>query len=364
MTSTSTNDIKQIADGLLHLFNAPERWAHEGRKLVFWYDPGGEFRETFEDLELGGATKLELTNTPFHTKYHLLVEAPETDYLLYAPYARPKDADNWLLDLELSGLQFSADRAAMIFRDLALHTRYLETYIREHLSFFNSKRRYSALLDMELGPGTDEAGLRLAMMCALAGLKIPDVGLLLRALLIGGLQEGENKLWLELDKYFSEAEIWDVIGDAVGYRSANASLRQLYIRLAVTHLARALKTELPPGLRDSLLTRPAQAYVFVDNWLRHAEDADAWRDLSALVERDLRVSELAEGLDPEAYAEVETFETFDRALLRALVLRVGKEGADYPACASLWGGASPYSGSGATRPTTPRSRRRRTFTSC
>ena len=81
--------------------------------------------------------------------------------------------------------------------------------------------------------------------------------------------------------------------------------------------------------------------MFVDNWLRHAEDADAWRDLSALVERDLRVSELAEGLDPEAYAEVETFETFDRALLRALVLRVGKEDADYAGLRELVGRRKP-----------------------
>ncbi len=330
------SDLEQIRSGLLNLFGSPERWGHEERKLVFWYDPGGEFREVFAGLELPGIQKYEMSHTPFRTKCHLLLDAPKTDFLLYAPYAQPADEDNWLLDLELSGLHFSADRAALIFRELALYTRHLEGYVRGHLTFF-SKKRYAALLEMGLSAQTDEAGLRLAMMSTIAGLRVPNAELLLRGLLMGGLREEENALWCELKAHFGEAEIWDVVEEALSYRSAKASLRQLFIQLSLTHLGRDLRAELPTRLRDSVLPRGAQAYVLVDNWLRHAEDAAAWRTLSAEVEHDLGIAALADDLAPEDYAEVETFEAFDRALLRTLVSRLLNDGTDYTAVRGLLG---------------------------
>lgn len=325
--SSALNE-NQILEGLKHLVNTPNRWAHEGRKLIFWYDPEGVFSEVFENLELG-IEKLKLGDRPFYTKYHLLIEKPQTDFLLYAPFEKPADKDNWLLDLELSGNYFSADQAAMIFRDFGFHLKRLELYIREHLSFFNNKRRYTALHEMGLSKDADEAELRLGMMSVLVGLKIPDATLFIRKVLLAGLKEKDNKVWQELLKYFSADEFWDVVNQSLAYSSSNPGLRQLALRLAVTHMSRHLGTGLPESLREARLGRSAQAYVFMDSWLRHAEDSKAWPALASEIAKAIKVEEFALTLEPAVYNEVETFKEFDEALLRALVLRLGDAQPDY-----------------------------------
>jgi hypothetical protein len=132
----------RIQTSLQAIFQDDARWPHKGRRIVFWYDPDGQFRPDFEALDLPGITPFTLGDTPFTTKHQLLIEAPEQSFLLYAPFAEPSPADNWLLDIQKSSQLFSADRAALIFADLKLNERSLEGVIRQHLKFFNSGKPF------------------------------------------------------------------------------------------------------------------------------------------------------------------------------------------------------------------------------
>ena len=328
---------QQIAYELRRLFGSPRLWAHDSRRLVFWYDPQATFADIVDALELSVEVLGEvlevsvytLKQRPLFEKYHLLHEHPQQHFLLYAPFERPADEDNWLLDLELSGLAFSADRAALLFRELGLHQRSLETFLRQHLSFFDDPKREARLLAMHLPADSDQAALRLAMMCAALGLQTADEQGLLRRLLIAGLESSANRHWQTLLALFAEQELWEVVAQALAFRATEPSLRRLYISLAVTHAARHLAAATPVAWRAVVLERPAAAYVFVDNWLKHRDDASAWRDLSAEIADDLRLEEISEGLEPETYARVDTFKHFDRALIRAVVSRLLGQSSDY-----------------------------------
>jgi hypothetical protein len=78
-----------------------------------------------------------------------------------------------------------------------LKERQLEATIREHLKFFDSKKRTEALQAMELAD-TNKSGFKLAMLCVLAGLKVSNPDRLIRQVLIGGLLELENVPWIEI----------------------------------------------------------------------------------------------------------------------------------------------------------------------
>jgi uncharacterized protein (TIGR02687 family) len=346
---------QQIAQDVRKLFTTPRLWAHHGRKLVFWYDPEGAFAETVAALDLSADAEAEavaegvnvavlvLEQRPFFEKYYLLHEHPEQDFLLYAPFARPADEDNWLLDLERSGLAFSADRAAMVFRELGLHTRALEDYVRQHIAFFDNQRRVDRLLEMHVPADSNRRQLRLAMMCAALGLRTADAEALLRRVLLACLDNQDvnedgfvpdfdgdsNHAWQTLKTLFSQAELWQVVADALYYRSDKPSLRQLYIQLAVTHAVRNLAADTPQHWQWAVLERPAAAYVFVDNWLKHRDDAAGWQVLSRHVGADLRLEDVTDALEPAAYARVDTFEHFARAFIRAVVLHLGEQNTDY-----------------------------------
>ncbi len=118
--------------------------------MVFWYDPDQQFQETFAELQLEDIEKLQLDDTPFTIKYRLLIQQPNQAFLLYAPFPEPAPQSNWLLDIQHRSLTFSADRAALIFADLGLRQRNLESVIRQYLKFFDSRKRTETLQAMLL----------------------------------------------------------------------------------------------------------------------------------------------------------------------------------------------------------------------
>ena len=323
------SDETQIKGTLNLWVSDHKRWAHEGRKLIFWYDPEESFREIFDDIEVDGLEKYELADSPFYEKYYLLVEHPQKNFLVYAPFAEPAPKENWMLDLQLSGQVFSADPAAMIYRTLGLHTKRLEHAIRQQQSFFNSKKRYDDLVAMNLATDIDEAGLQLGMMSVLAKLKVPDASLLIRRVLIAGIAEDKNKLWQEIDKFVGAKNFWQMVKTHLHYKSEKPSLLHLLMSVAVTHMKHRLQTDLPESIRQLKIEPEINAYAFVDNWQRDKEEAELWKKATKEIAGDLKIQELAQSLEPESYAEVETFLDFDHAMLRSLVDRLDSEAVDY-----------------------------------
>ena len=77
-------NLKQITDKLNTEFTG------EVRKLVFWYDAGGDFAEDVDSLGLVNAEVLHLArDNQFYTKYFLECVDRTTNYLVYAPFAKP-----------------------------------------------------------------------------------------------------------------------------------------------------------------------------------------------------------------------------------------------------------------------------------
>lgn len=86
-------NLKQITDKLNSEF------ASDVRKLVFWYDANAEFQEDIDSIELENAKVLHLEpDNQFYIKYFLEREDTTTNYLVYAPFAKPNIRDNHLAD--------------------------------------------------------------------------------------------------------------------------------------------------------------------------------------------------------------------------------------------------------------------------
>jgi uncharacterized protein (TIGR02687 family) len=318
----------RIQTTLQTLFQDDTRWVHPCRRLIFWYDPEAQFQDTFNDLHLPEVEKLILGDTPFTTKYQLLIQQPQQAFLLYAPFPEPSTQENWLLDLQKSGLTFSADRAALLYADFGFKERHLESVIRQHLKFFDNKKRVETLLAMQLPPETTESGLRLALLSVLAGLKVPDPTLLIRQVLIGGLLESENILWLDIQRFVSAQAFWQVVQEHLGLTEINPSLYKLFSRLLVTHLDTSLHGPLPQSLESQVITPGQRAYAFVDQWMRDQQDAPAWQNLSRQLDEDLKIFAQLEPLAPETLKDAATFESIDQVLIRQCVVELKAQAGD------------------------------------
>jgi uncharacterized protein (TIGR02687 family) len=311
-------NIQQIESNLASLFTPDD--SLKPRQLVFWYDPKEDFGEDFAELTLpDGVEKLTLGDTPFTVKYKLLIEAPTSSFLLYAPFTEPPPQENWLLDLQKQGELFSADQAALLFRQYGFHERSLQNYLREHLSFFKAKKRRDALSALGLPKEASEMDLRIGLLSVLAGLKVADADQLIRTVLMQGLNEEQNAHWQELTKYIAPEEFWAVVQNRLGVPADTMTLRDLFIRLALTHLQHDLDVPLPEGLKSKLVRPSTRAYVFVSSWLRDSADRERWVMLSRQLAPDLGIREFAASLHPSAYSKAETFEAFDQALTHTAI---------------------------------------------
>lgn len=310
---------ERVQAALLHLFQDDRRWPHQGRRLVFWYDPAGEFQEEVAGLDLGGIEVLPLGQAPFALKRRLVLDEPDTPFVLYAAAHEPPHAENWLLDLQCTGALFSADRAAMIFADLGFHQRALESVVRRHLRFFASKKRTADLLSLGLPTDVDERGLLLGLLAVTVGEKAPDGPLVIRRVLSGGLDEADNAAYADLVKLGLEEAFWTLAGQVTLFRADAPTLRRLFIALLVNHLSHALGGAGPRHLSAHLLLNATPAYALIAAWQRDARDTVRLTALTTEVEADLGIESWAQTLEPDAYSAAETFPVLDRVALRALV---------------------------------------------
>ncbi len=313
----------RIQNTLENWFQDSACWLHSGRRVVFWYDPDEQFTSTFNELQLEGVEKLQLADNPFTTKYRLLIQQPNQNFLLYIPESEPAPQDNWLLDIQKSGLTFSADPAALIYADLGLRQRRLENTIREHQKFFNNRKRKEALETMKISADSDEGALFLAMLSVVVGLKVPDAGLLIRRVLMAGLLESDNVIWLDIERYFAPVVFWEIVQEHTDFPNTNPSLNKFFIHLIITHFEKSLRGNIPTQLKkylDNYLIIPGQrAYAFIDQWIRDQQDSNIWKELSNTIGNELNIFNKIEDLEPDILYEAASFEDVDKVLIRGCV---------------------------------------------
>ena len=99
-------DLRKIQDKLNTLLDGTER------KIVFWYDDDAAYTEEVDQLQLAGESKvIKLTGSnSFATKLLLEHQDLTTNYLVYAPFARPEDKENSLVDIFYYSEHFYSDK--------------------------------------------------------------------------------------------------------------------------------------------------------------------------------------------------------------------------------------------------------------
>ena len=83
-------------------------------RYIFWYDEDGTMEELVTGMDIEGVEILTLDHNAFSLKYRIQTgEEPERGFLIYSKEPEPESASNWLLDLQMEGMKFSADIASL-----------------------------------------------------------------------------------------------------------------------------------------------------------------------------------------------------------------------------------------------------------
>ncbi|MFZ3131680.1 MAG: BREX-1 system phosphatase PglZ type A [Desulfosporosinus sp.] len=319
-------NLDQINVALTEKFRAPSR---EGAKrhIIFWYDAEGDFQEFVDELELAEVKLWKLTETnKFLSKYTLEVIDPNSNYLIYAAFAKPDDANNWLLDIMLYSQTFIADKIALMMDDLHVENNGLRPCFMNFEKFFNSKDRYARFASYSLEAYTEET-IHIGVLAALAKRPTPDFEDALRVILINSLQEDENTVWQNIVKYGVVDGFWNLTEKYYGYFAPEKNLKGLLTFFIINALSSVLNRTLPLEWQGLVSAKRANCVVFLDHFMHHSMDSKIYDKLAEEIEADLHFGEYLEQWDIQDYEQVDLFRAADRSIILKLTnsLLIGSE---------------------------------------
>lgn len=317
-------DTEQIITELNRRFAEPLPEFYK-RRIVVWHDEEKEFAEKIGEIALVDAKIAVLTGTNyFAVKKLLAVDDTDSNYLLYSPFAYETPEDNWLLDIELYSEEFRADLISMWMDEMGLpRMPGLHSAIKPYRKFMNAKERRKKIMAQANLP-TTAAGFQLAIMAALSGLKEAKPAAIIKAVLKGGLNAGENNIWRDFVNYGVDEAFWRMTAQGTGYQEEEKELGSLAVHILLTAASRTLRQEFLTGL-DQYISVPHQSncYALVSDWLS-AEDDDALYEIAEHVESEMNLPARFMKLTVEDLSDTEMFSCVNEIILVKLMQDIEK----------------------------------------
>lgn len=275
----------------------------ESRRVLFWYDNGGESRSDYELLNLTDVQKEELKNNEFTLKHKILKEFPDTKFLIYAPFTQPKDETNWLLDLQISGHVFSADRSSMIASELGLKPEH-KVFIEEHKEkFFNSEKRKNAFAQIvESFDNIESLGLKMMSVAINCDVTVQEV--ILKSL--------ENEKHFDtLQKLGLEVLFWKMVEKTFGMSLNKPTIQDFTYKLLQNHFYRYVDSARAP------LNREAQ--LFVKFWMDSKKYGEIYRQKALQTQEALNIAHEISTINVEKLLQCDTYELCDQSVVSYLL---------------------------------------------
>ena len=313
---------QRLFDGLTSLFST--------QLVVFWHDVEAEFASIVDGLQLEGVHLVRLDDTPALRVKLDIERAPDQRWLIYSAKPEPEPTKDWLLDLRMRSRSFRADSTSILLEDLGLTTQGLRQHLKERAKFLRAKDRVDRLKRLVL-PGDDAQDLDRKMLAVLTRADQPELFALLQrlygAMVVEGIADlsAQPKAWQEIAANDLTPSFWQLVQIQLGYADANASLRDLLIRILVTDFCRSLQGDAPRQLMHFVLpdrTLAANASVFVGRWRSDIAQFNNYNALAQAVAAELELVSLLSGQSAEQLVECMTFEDVELRVVQDLKKRI------------------------------------------
>ncbi len=310
-------NLKQITDKLNSEFTG------EVRKLVFWYDAGAEFADDVDTMELVNAKVLHLEpDNQFYTKYFLECVDTTTNYLVYAPFAKPAIRENHLADTIKYSKEFFADRASLLTLDLGIDERY-KSVIQHYIKFFGEKKRTQAFYDLELET-FNRSTIEVALMSVLCKCKTPSYEEVLRTVLTDGGFE-DNAYLAEFQKYDLLDAFWHQAQDVFGYADEKPTLEKFTMTMFVTYAAKVIPADMPVAWRPFMSFKSGNVIAFIDNLMNSYIYGERFDEISKMVYDRLKAETEFKKLPMEALVSCGIFAGIDELFIEWVTERLELE---------------------------------------
>lgn len=286
----------------------------EADRVVFWYDPDGEYATDLGGFDLAGVQTIRIANDEYAIRNRLLHDEPASRFLVYRSGQAPRGIGNWLLDLELAYGVFTADRTSLVAQDLGLTTDGVAEVVDAHDKFFTDPQRVQSLTAL-LAPDDAVAALLAKMSAVVIGQREHSLLEITRTLLVENAALATAKFDaladVGLDDFF-----WRGAASIYGYESSTPSVDDFVLWMFRKALD-GFTSDHPGGLRNIQLD-----FAGLRNDRRSQE---ALATLARRAARDLDYASAIEDLTFRDLLAIDLFEEADQKIISDLARAVAEQ---------------------------------------
>ena len=296
------------------------------RNIVFWYDEEGVFADSIDTLSLNNVKLIKLyENNLFSVKLYIEDTDCESNLLVYSPLPRPTNRENWLTDTIKYSQTFSTDETSLTLLNCKIDNA-LRSVVEKYKLFFRNNDRCKKFEAYGLIPYS-ESKIDLAVLSVLCKLPAPNLDNVVRTLLTE-MARGENAAYESIIRFGNLDAFWSLISIFYGYNFKEQSLEKLAILLLVSHFSHGFKGNMPKEWQD-YVSLNSNCYVFVDNFMKNSQLWEDYNVFASFVAEKLDFTSRAENWTTDEIVECDTFEDFDRSIIRRITNNITQNTDEY-----------------------------------
>lgn len=299
-------DLKEIQEKLNILLEGTER------KIVFWYDDDASYADEVEKLQLEGNSKIiKLTgNNSFATKLLLEHQDLKTNYLVYAPFARPEDKENPLVDIFYYSNHFYSDKLIQLMGELEIPPE-CQDEVKLYKKFWagNNLERFR---NLGIETYTNES-IDLGILCVLAGVKSLNFEEMLRKTILAGLTD--NGIMKKLESYRIDQSFWRLCEKQYGYKDSNPTIQKFLVTMLVTYMDAQMNGNEPKVWKTFVSGKKNDAVVFIKNLMNNEESKEFYDGFVVKAADELNVSGLITQIPLADVVSSDALKDFDENII-------------------------------------------------
>ncbi len=284
----------------------------EDRQIVIWYDESQDFLDDVEDINLENAQLYVMKeDNPIYTKIYIEHEHPDENFLLYIPYQRLPDTENYLADIAHYAQKFAADKITVLSQDLGfgLSSRKI---LKKYSKFFNANSRIDKFKDLNIDYTPEN--IVLGILAVLTKQDTLNINYILREVLVNELN-GKKDLLDQFSKYNVLDDFWNLVDKNFGYKSDDPSIGELMIFLVLNYSASLFESNTPKRWNQYLVDNKKNSRIFIDEFMKLDDYTSDYNIIADKIEENIKVPNHIKNMSVDSYINCDSFRIFDRKII-------------------------------------------------
>ena len=289
----------------------------EDRKIILWYDESMEFIDEIDNITLNNAELFKLNDDNWiYAKYTIDCVNTNVNYLIYAPFSKPSDKDNYLADIAHYATLFSADKLDIVLQELNIPNEFKEV-MELYSNFWNANSRIDLFKKLNISDYTRNS-IELGILAVLSKEKSINFEYILRGIIVNYF-EGNKSFLDEFSKYNILNRFWELVYQHFGYTEENPNINNLMASLILNYTAHLFDDEVPESWNRFLVKDKNNHKVFIDNFMNNSKYMDVYDNIANDISSKLKIDEELDNFVVDVYIYCDSFEVFDNNIIKHYV---------------------------------------------